>query len=104
MDKRPGIRELQNEVQTGKWEALGLQLDLNHKKLEDIKTQNHQNVAACRKHMFLLWLDTFPDASRRQLLNALRCKAVSEMFLAQQYEKYIEKLEARGTIIYLFVK
>ena len=104
MDERPEIIELQNEVQTGKWVTLGLQLGLSLKKLDDIETENPRKVAVCRTHMFAQWLDTFPDASRRQLLNALRCKAVSEMFLAQQYEKYIEKLEARGTIIYLFVK
>ena len=88
-NSRPEPSELQNEVMTIHWEALGLQLGLKNNQLVAIREQRLSNIAACRNDMFALWLQTKPNASRKQLLKALRSDAVAEVYMAQQYENYI---------------
>ena len=36
--------------------------------------------------MFELWLDTKPDATRRQVVDALRKEVIKEMTIALKYE------------------
>ena len=98
MDGRPELSELQNRVMTIKWEALGLQLGLKNDELVAIREQRLSNIAACRREMFALWLRTKPNASRRQLVDALKTDSVAEVYMAEQYEKYIQdQLSQSGT-------
>ena len=39
--------------------------------------------------MFSNWLSNTTNASRKQILKALRARAVSEIYMAKQYELYI---------------
>ena len=95
---RPELSELQNEVMTTHWEALGLQLGLKNNQLVAIRQQHLGNIADCRKDMFALWLRTKPNASSQQLLDALRTDSVAEVYMAEQYEKYIQdELSQSGT-------
>ena len=87
---RPELYELQNEVMTVHWEALGLQLGLENDQLVAIKRECFGSIADCRKEMFALWLRTKPNASRQQLLDALKTDSVAEVYMAEQYEKYIQ--------------
>ena len=88
-NSRPELLELQNQVMTTHWEALGLQLGLENDQLQAIRQKHLDNIADCRKKMFALWLQTKPNASRQQLLDALRTNSVNEVYMAEQYEKYI---------------
>ena len=101
-NSRPELLELQNQVMTIHWEALGLQLGLENDQLVAIRQQRLGNIAACRKDMFALWLKTKLNASRKQLLDALRTDSVNEVYMAQQYEKYIRhqlsQSETKGMI------
>ena len=104
-NSRPELSELQNRVMTTHWEALGLQLSLKNDQLVAIEQQRFGNIAACRKEMFASWLRTKPNASRQQLLDALRTDSVDEGYMAQQYEIYIRDelsqsrtLNAKGMI------
>ena len=98
MDVRPELSEIQNRVMTIKWEALGLQLGLKNDELVAIRQQRLSDIADYRKEMFALWLQTKPNASRQQLLDALRTNSVAEVYMAEQYEKYIQdELFQRGT-------
>ena len=92
MDGRP---ELANHVRTNNWHALGKQLGLPDNELEGFKVQYHGDIAACRGKMFSLWLQTKRNASRQQLVDALRTPAVSEITMAQQYESHIHQLSKR---------
>ena len=83
---------------TIKWEALGLQLGLKNDELVAIREQRLGNIAACRNDMFALWLRTKPNASRRQLLDALRANCIAEFYMAKQYEIHIrDELSQNGT-------
>lgn len=93
LQNRPDLAELQNEVRTTKWKQLGLL----HNDLVSIGQQCRDDIDSCRGEMFSWWLQTNPNASRKQLLSALRTNAVSEMTIAKQYETYISTLESKTT-------
>ena len=99
-NSRPELLELQNQVMIIHWEALGLQLGLENDQLVAIRQQRLGNTAACRNDMFALWLRTKPNASRQQLLYALRTNnGVAEFYMAEQYEIYIlSQSNAKGMI------
>ena len=88
MDRRPDLRELQEHVRTNKWHPLGLQLGLKDGDLVAIR-QQYSSVDDCRRAMFSVWLDTTPEASRRELVKALKTVSVAENFMAKQYEAFI---------------
>ena len=98
LSSRPELVELENEVRTNKWEELGLQLRLKDNGLVAIKQQCNE-THSCRRQMFRLWLEINPNASRKQLLDALKTEAVAENTLAHQYETYIQtSLTVHGTV------
>ena len=82
----PTLSELDNYVRTNKWYALGLQLGIEDKELETIQKHRGGDKDECRRAMFRIWLGT---TSRKELLNALRTKAVNELVIANEYEKLI---------------
>ena len=56
------------------------------------------DIAACRKKTFALWLkQTEPKPTRPKLLDALRTRAVAEMYMAQQYESHIRQQLSQKT-------
>ena len=87
MDDRPELAELEEHVRTVKWYELGIQLHLDNNELKAIKSQS-QEVAECRRLMFTLWLDTSSNCSRKELLCALKTRAVYEIYIADEYQKH----------------
>ena len=53
------------------WFDLGLQLNISEDNLDIIKQNNPNDTKACRREMFSAWLEINPDASYRQLVDAL---------------------------------
>ena len=100
---RPSLRDLHNHVipaVASKWRDLGVQLlnpSTSDNILEIIKENHPQDVMGCCKYMLQKWLDTIPDASWNQLLEALRSPCVQLNFLADQVEcKLIKKCKSPG--------
>ena len=87
MDDRPEISELEEHVRTVKWYELGIQLHLDDNELKAIKSQSN-DVAECRRLMFTLWLDTSSNCSRKELLCALKTRAVAQIHIADEYQKH----------------
>ena len=92
MDERPELAELVENVRTNKWHELGLQLNVEDNGLVAIRRQCHHIISECRREMFSNWLSNATNASRKQILKALRTRAVSEVYMAKQYELYISQL------------
>ena len=91
MDSRPELRELQEHVRTNKWFDLGLQLGLKDNELAKIEVEHRGKIDDCRRDMFREWLRaTTPEATRKQLIDALNSKAVSEISIAREYQKYVD--------------
>ena len=89
LNRRPELAELENHVRTNEWHAVGLQLHLEENDLVAIEREHHGKIASCRRSMFDLWLKTSPEASRKQLLDCLKSKAVAEIHMAEQYRECI---------------
>ena len=86
MDDRPEISELEEHVRTVKWYELGIQLHLDDNELKAIKSLSN-DVAESRRLMFTLWLDTSSNCSRKELLHALKTRAVAQIHIADEYQK-----------------
>ena len=54
------------------WFDFGLQLNISEDNLNIIKKNNPNDTKACRREMFSAWLEIDPDASYRQLVDALQ--------------------------------
>ena len=91
MDSRPELTELQEHVKTNKWFDLGLQLGLKDNELAAIEVEHRGKIDDCRRVMFREWLRaTTPEATRKQLIGALNSKAVAEISIAREYQKYVD--------------
>ena len=91
MDDRPELHELVERVRTIRWHGLGIQLGLEDNALEGIKAECGNKIDECRTAMFREWLRTSSDCSRKQLLDALRTHSVSEIYVADEYERSFRK-------------
>ena len=91
MDDRPELHELVERVRSSRWYGLGIQLGLEDNALEEIKTECGNKIDECRRAMFREWLRTSSDCSRKQLLDALRTNSVSEIYIADEYERSFRK-------------
>ena len=91
MDDRPELRELVEHVRTSRWYGLGILLGLDTNTLEGIKVECGSNIDGCRAAVFREWLRTRSDCSRKQLLDALRTQTVSEIYVADEYERSFRK-------------
>ena len=71
------------------WRDLGRELlgEEGELELNIIAANNHDNVIKCCSGMFSLWLERQPEASWRQLINALR--NVNLVSLATNVEKLL---------------
>ena len=86
LEEKPTLDELCEHIRIGsKWYQLGILLKLNAKKLEDIHKLPDDSTYKTTK-MFELWLDTKPDATRRQVVDALRKEVIEENTIAHEYE------------------
>ena len=84
LEEKPTLDELCEHIRIGgKWYQLGIQLKLNAKKLEGIHKLPDDST-----YMFELWLDTKPDATRRQVVDALR---KVEITVSHEYEQTLWK-------------
>ena len=94
---RPTIAELIEHANVGtRWRQVGIQLQLNSNKLDAIDDE-HKKVADKVLAMYELWLQTNPNASRRQLLKVLRRNNIQENTLAENYEEYIKSVTESTT-------
>ena len=69
------------------WHMLGVYLRVRESKLEDIETryQQSQGLDRCKKEVLCAWLQTNPDASWKEFVDAL--KQIDEEVLASNLEK-----------------
>ena len=90
---KPGLDELTEHVDVGtKWYLLGTLLHLDDRRLDGInQLQGHDDTYKTLK-MFQHWLTSTPTATRRQVLEALRKRVISENTVADQYEAHLKKL------------
>ena len=86
------IQSLQLVKSNDEWHELDLQLNLEDNDLVAIRHQCHNIISECRRVMFSNWLSNTTNASRKQILKALRSRAVSEIYMAKQCEIYISQL------------
>ena len=103
---RPGLAELTEHVDVGtKWYLLGTLLQLDDRRLDGIdQLPGHDDTKKTLK-MFQHWLTTTPTASRRQVLEALRKRVISENTVADQYEAHLKELHESTCklTLYMFV-
>ena len=100
VEEKPTLDELCEHIRIGsKWYQLGIQLKLNAKKLEDIHKLPDDSTYKTTK-MFELWLDTKPDATRRQVVDALRKEVIEEITVAHEYEQMLIKSSSLPTSEY----
>ena len=76
-NNRPTIRLLNKLVKQSvstKWHDLGIELlgDKNLQALDEIEKNYPRDASTCCTKMFQLWLERQPEASWRQLIQALR--------------------------------
>ena len=81
LDDRPSLKDLCNHVVqkvADKWRDIGIQLidPTSARALDIIKANHPQDVTECCKCMLEKWLNTKPDASWNQLLDALKSPSV----------------------------
>ena len=91
LDSVPPVHEVCEHVRVTNWYQLGIQLLLDGVELEEIR----KDAADKRDRMYQLWLRTQPDATRRQLLTALRSKDVGENAVADNYQQWLSKMVSK---------
>ena len=87
LDSPPRLSELRRELKlVSNWYDIGIQLDLDVDKLNAIL---HSPVSDNVKtiHMYKLWLDSDPRATRRRLIEVL--KNLEFHTQAQNYQNYL---------------
>ena len=100
LEEKPTLEELCEHIHIGsKWYHLGILLKLNANMLEDIHKLPDDSTYKTTK-MFELWLDTKPDATRRQLIDALRKEVIEEITVADEYEQMLRKSSSLPTSEY----
>ena len=86
LNGKPTLDELCKHVPISTdWYIMGTQLKLNVRKLNEIEDLPKPVPYKVSK-MYELWLNTNPQATRRQILDTLKMEAVGQMSLAHQYE------------------
>ena len=100
LEEKPTLDELCEHIRIGsKWYLLGIMLKLDVKKLEDIYKLPDDSIYKTVK-MFELWLDMKPDATRRQMIDALRKEAIEEIAVSRVYEKMLRESSSLPTSKY----
>ena len=97
LNERPSLAELCEYVPIStKWYQMGVQLKLNTRRLKKIE-KLQINVMDKVTKMYEVWLDTNPQATRRQIVDTLRKKSIEEMTLAREYETKLRELYVTTT-------
>ena len=97
LNERPSLAELCEYVPIStKWYQMGIQLELNTRRLKEIEKLQIDVMDKVTK-MYEVWLDTNPQATRRQIVDTLRKKAIEEMTLAHEYETKLRELYVTTT-------
>ena len=92
LNQRPTLEELCELVPIStKWHQMGILLKLNVKKLNEIEELPRSFTYKISK-MYELWLDTNPQATRRQIVDTLKMGTIEENTLAQNYETKLREL------------
>ena len=92
-EDQPTLKDLYIHVSqkvVGKWKDIGV-LFLDSATLKVIEKDHPQDVMECCKCMLEKWLETKPDASWNQLLEALRSPFIQLYSLAHHIEKKLKK-------------
>ena len=90
LNEKPTVAELCEHVRIGtKWYVLGTLLDLDTMELNGIDELNKDCGFKATK-MFELWVRTKTNATRRQIIETLKKKAVGMNAVAVDYEKALE--------------
>ena len=90
LEEKPDLDELIQHVRVGSnWYSLGVLLKLDKIRLDDIRKMNEDSDFKASQ-MFELWLRTNPNATRRQVIDALKKEPVKEMTVADDYEKILQ--------------
>ena len=90
LNPRPPIHELIEHVRIDAyWYKFGVLLKLDTTKLEAIRTMNEDCSFKATK-MFELWLDTNPNATRKEIIETLRKPAIGMNTIAEEYEKMLQ--------------
>ena len=92
LDEKPTLDELCEYVPINtKWHLMGIQLKLKVKKLNEIEELQGSSTYKMSK-MYELWLDTNPQATRRQIVETLKMDLIEEITLALNYESKLKEL------------
>lgn len=68
-----------------RWYDLGLELEFNDNKLDEIKEKNKDNSSACLMEMLTVWLSSIDQPPTREALaDALRTRAINQEALAER--------------------
>ena len=87
LEEKPALDELCEHIRIGgKWYQLGILLKLDPKKLRDDIQKLPEDSTYKTSRMFELWLDTNPNATRRQVIDALKKEVIEEITIAHEYE------------------
>ena len=103
LDQKPSLAELTEHVNVGtKWRQVGIQLELNPRRLDAIDVEC-KDIDTKLSKMYQLWLSTTPNATRRQLLQVLRLSSIAEHTIASQYEEFCSQfMNTEGKINYIY--
>ena len=92
LSSTPHLRELIEYIEVGtNWNLLGVLLGLAKKDLDGIE-QQPGNCAQKAMKMFDLWLSTTPTASRKEILEALEKRPLSQNTVAEKYANHLKDL------------
>ena len=90
LNMKPELRTVCALVRTTRWHQLGIQLGVDTQMLDDIKIEKSETQEK-RTQMFRLWLASQPEASHRQLVEALKLKVIGEHTMAVEYEEKVKQ-------------
>ncbi|XP_019862700.1 PREDICTED: uncharacterized protein LOC109591400, partial [Amphimedon queenslandica] len=90
MNGKPDLKTVCAIVRTDRWHMLGLILEVDDKKLQDIDSER-SDIEEKRTQMFRAWLSGKPGASHNQLVEALRLKVIGEDSIAKEYEEKVKE-------------
>ena len=95
LSKKPTLDELMKHVRVfKKWYKFGELLHLHANELDAIEELNQDRDADFKTlKMFYLWLDTNPNATRREVIETLRKEAIDESAVAEEYVKALKEGE-----------
>ena len=104
---RPSLKTLHDHVVmkvADRWKDLGVQLlqsDQQHI-LNIIATDHPNDAVKCCKCVLEKWLETAPDATWNQLIEALRSPSVHLIHLADQLEQMITHVQCKIMLLFAY--